>query len=75
MVNLALEGFVMALSLELTQGRRIVLVHSPQVKETAQAMGMDDSQSPMALEVAQTYLIGLENNEKGVTLFFKSINV
>ncbi len=72
MVNAALEGFIKALALELTEGHRILVVHPPLVKETAQAMGMDDSQSPTALEVAQAYLEGLENNETGVAVYVKN---
>ncbi len=72
MVNAALEGFIKALALELTEGRRILVVHPPLVKETARAMGMDDTQSPTAMEVAQAYLEGLENNENGVAVYVKN---
>lgn len=71
MVNAALEGFVKALALELTEGRRVLVVHPPLVKETARAMGMDDTQSPTASEVAQAYLEGLENNKTGVAVYVK----
>jgi NAD(P)-dependent dehydrogenase (short-subunit alcohol dehydrogenase family) len=69
MVNAALEGFVKALALELTEGKRILVVHPPFVKETAEAMQMDGSQCPAASEVALTYLQGLENAENGKALF------
>jgi NAD(P)-dependent dehydrogenase (short-subunit alcohol dehydrogenase family) len=69
MVNAALEGFVRALALELTEGRKIMVVHPPLVKETAMAMGMDGSQAPTALEVAYAYLNGLDNKENGATIF------
>lgn len=72
MVNAALEGFVKALALELTEGRRIVIVHPPLVKETALAMGMDASQSPSSLEVAHAYLNGLETNKNGVAIYLKN---
>lgn len=72
MVNAALEGFIKALALELTEGRRVLVVHPPLVKETARSMGMDDTQSPTASEVAQAYLEGLKNNETGVAVYVKS---
>ncbi len=69
MVNAALEGFVKALALELTEGRRALVVHPPFVKETAQAMGMDHSHCPPAIEVARTYVRGLEGNETGKAVY------
>ncbi len=69
MVNAALEGFVKALALELTEGRRILVVHPPFVKETAQAMGMDDSNCPPAMEVARAYVRGLEGKETGKAIY------
>ena len=69
MVNAALEGFVKALALELAEGRRILVVHPPFVKETAQAMGMDDSNCPPAMEVARVYVRGLEGKETGKAVY------
>ncbi len=69
MVNAALEGFVKALALELTEGRRILVVHPPFVKETAQAMGMDDSNCPSAMDVARVYVQGLEGKETGRAVY------
>jgi hypothetical protein len=47
MVNAAIDGFVKALVLELTEGRKILVVHPPLVKESAEAMGMkSDGLSP-----------------------------
>ena len=69
MVNAALEGFVKAVALELTEGRRILVVHPPFVKETAQAMGMDSSQCPSAMEVARVYVRGLEGKETGKAIY------
>ncbi len=69
MVNAALEGFVKALALELTEGRRVLVVHPPFVKETAQAMGMDESNCPPAMEVARAYLRGLEGKETGKAVY------
>lgn len=70
MVNAGLEGFVKALALELTGGRRVLVVHPPLVKETAQSMGMDGSQCPTAREVAYTYLKALESKETGKAIFW-----
>lgn len=69
MVNAALEGFVKALALELTEGRRILVVHPPFVKETAQAMGMDGSNCPPAVEVACAYVQGFEGKETGKAVY------
>jgi NAD(P)-dependent dehydrogenase (short-subunit alcohol dehydrogenase family) len=69
MVNAALEGFVKALALELTDGLRILVVHPPFVKETAQAMGMDGSNCPSAMEVAHVYVRGLEGIETGKAIY------
>ncbi|AEV31142.1 short chain dehydrogenase [Owenweeksia hongkongensis] len=69
MVNAALEGFVKALALELTEGRRILVVHPPFVKETAQAMGMDSSNCPPAIEVARAYVRGLDGKETGKAVY------
>lgn len=69
MVNAALEGFVKALALELTEGRRILVVHPPFVKETAEAMQMDGSRCPTASEVALAYLQGLESEKTGTAIY------
>ena len=69
MANAGVEGFVKALALELSEGRRILVVHPPLVKETAGMMGMDDTGLPSALMVAQVYLDGLENDQNGVALY------
>lgn len=69
MVNAALEGFVKALALELSEGRRILVVHPPFVKETAQAMGMDGSNCPPAMEIARVYVQGLEGKESGKAVY------
>lgn len=69
MVNAALEGFVKALALELNEGRRILVIHPPFVKETAVAMGMDGSNCPPAMEVAGAYVQGLEGRETGKAVY------
>ncbi len=72
MVNAGLEGFVKALSLELTEERRILVVHPPFVKETAQAMGMDSTNCTPAMEVARTYLRALEGKETGKAVYVEN---
>lgn len=72
MANAGLEGFVKALSLELDSGQRILIVHPPLVKETAVMMGITDDNAPSAMEVAQTYVNGLEGNENGTALYVES---
>src|SRR4051812_1076255 len=56
MVNAGLEGFAKAAAFDLTEGRRIVIVHPPWVAETAIAFGMDASQWPNAAATAPAYL-------------------
>ncbi|HKL03065.1 MAG TPA: short chain dehydrogenase [Cryomorphaceae bacterium] len=71
MVNAAIEGFVKALALEMTEDRRILVVHPPFVKETAEAMQMDGSKCPQASDVAKAYLQCLETEETGVAIYLK----
>lgn len=56
MVNAGLEGFVKAVTLELDQEQRVVIVHPPLISETASAMGMDSDPWPTAQTVAETYI-------------------
>lgn len=69
MVNAGLEGFVKAAALELTEGKRVVIVHPPLVAESATALGMDATPWPIAASVAETYLKAIEGNESGVAVF------
>ena len=69
MVNAGLEGFARALSLELTEGRRIVFVHPTWVAETAAKMGMDPAPWPNAVKTAKTYLEALEGTKNGEPVF------
>ncbi|MGZ3840155.1 MAG: short chain dehydrogenase [Flavisolibacter sp.] len=69
MVNAGLEGFVRAAALDLTEGRRILIVHPPWVAETAAAIGMDPKPWPPAAKVAETYLAALEGKQTGQPLF------
>ena len=69
MVNAGLEGFVKAAALDLTEGRRIVIVHPPWVAETAAALGMDASPWPKAAKVAEAYAAAIQGNQNGVAQF------
>ena len=71
MVNAGLEGFPMALALEITEGGRIVIVHPPWVAETAAKIGMDPAPWPHAAETAKTYLEALEGSKNGEPVFVK----
>ena len=52
MVNAGLDAFAKSAALDLTEGRRIVIVHPPYVAETAAKLGMDTSPWPDADETA-----------------------
>ena len=65
MVNTGLEGFVRHAALDLQDGRRIVIVHPPPVREAVIQMGMDGARFPNAATVAETYLSALEGNITG----------
>jgi NAD(P)-dependent dehydrogenase (short-subunit alcohol dehydrogenase family) len=69
MVNSGLEGFVKAAALDMTEGRRVVIVHPPWVAETAAALGMDASPWPNAAKVAQAYLNAVEGKQTGTPVF------
>lgn len=71
MVNAGLEGFAKAAALDLTEGRRIVIVHPPWVAETAAKLGMDAKPWPNAAETAEAYLSAIEENENGKARFVK----
>lgn len=68
-VNAGVEGFTKAAALELEEGKRILIVHPPFVRETAQAMGMEASPWPGAATVAATYLKAVEGNANGEVVF------
>lgn len=71
MVNAGLEGFARAAALDLTEGRRIVIVHPPWVAETAAALGMDATPWPNAATTAEAYLQAMEDAKNGATVFVK----
>ncbi|MEO8821462.1 MAG: short chain dehydrogenase [Ginsengibacter sp.] len=69
MVNAALEGFARAVALELTEGRRIVVVHPDWVAETAAKVGMDPAPFPDAKKTATAYLDAIEGTKNGEPVF------
>ncbi len=69
MVNGGLEGFAKAAALDLTEGRRIVIVHPPWVAETAAALGMDATPWPNAAKTAEAYLAAIEGSKNGEPIF------
>ena len=69
MVNAGLEGFVRAAALDMTQDRRLVIVHPPLVAETASSFGLDETQFPTAATVARTYLEAVESGQNGTAVF------
>ena len=71
MVNAGLEGFARAAALDLTEGRRIVVVHPPWVSETATKLGMDASPWPNAATTAEAYLTAIEGSKNGEAVFVK----
>ena len=74
MVNAGLEGFARAAALDLTEGRRIVVVHPPWIAETAAKLGMDASVWPNAAEAAAAYLDAVEGNRNGEPVFVEAYN-
>lgn len=69
MINAGLEGFARAAALELTGGRRIVIVHPAWVAETAAKLGMDADRWPDAAKTAGAYLEAIEGNKNGSPVF------
>lgn len=69
MVNAGLEGFVRAAALDMTQGRRLMIVHPPLVAETASTFGLDATPYPTAATVARTYLEAVQNGQNGTVIF------
>ena len=69
LVNAGLEGFARAVALELTEGRRIVVVHPAWVAETAAKIGMDPAPWPDAVKTAEAYLKALDGTQNGLPVF------
>jgi NAD(P)-dependent dehydrogenase (short-subunit alcohol dehydrogenase family) len=68
-VNAGLEGFVRAIAKEVTDGRKVRIIHPPLVAETAKMIGTDPSPWPDAAIVAGAYLNGVENGEGEAILY------
>jgi NAD(P)-dependent dehydrogenase (short-subunit alcohol dehydrogenase family) len=75
MANAGIEGFTKALALELTEGCRVLVVHPPLVKETAEAMQMDGSECAPASAVAKAYLQCLESVKTGTAIYVNEPSV
>ena len=71
MLNIALDKFVSRVASELPEGRRIVIVHPPAVREYAVQHGMDGAPYPNAATVAETYLKALEDTNTGQPVFME----
>ena len=71
MVNAGLDAFAKGAALDLTEGRRIVIVHPPYVAETAAKLGMDTSLYPSADQIAIAYFEAIEGNKNGEPVFVK----
>ncbi|HRP55004.1 short chain dehydrogenase [Agriterribacter sp.] len=71
MVNAGLEGFARAVALELTEDRRVAVVHPAWVAETASKIGMDPSPWPDAQKTATAYWEAIEGKINGEPVFVK----
>jgi len=65
MVNAGIEGFVRAAALEAQRGIRVNVVSPIWVKETLEAMGMDNSKGMPAKQVARAYQASVEGQWNG----------
>lgn len=64
-VNRGLEGFALGASLELEEGKRIMVMHPPLLAETAEKMGMETAPWPKKDVVAKAYVNAAENGKSG----------
>lgn len=71
-VNAGLEGFVRAVAQDVTDGRKVGIIHPPLLAETARAMGRDATPWPSAELVAQLYLHAIEKGESGQAHFLEN---
>jgi hypothetical protein len=69
MLNIGLDKFVSRAAPELQDGRRIVIVHPPAVREYVVQRGMDGAPFPPVATVATTYLKALEDTNTGQPVF------
>lgn len=68
MVNAGIEGFVRVAALETQRGIRVNVVSPIWVKETLEAMGMDNSKGMPAKQVARAYKESVEGQRNGEVL-------
>jgi len=68
MVNAALEGFVLAASIEMPRGIRINLVSPPWISETLAALKMKEPRGIPAAACARAYVAAIEGTQQGETL-------
>lgn len=62
-INKGLEGFALAATLELEEGKRIMIAHPPLLSESAEKMGMPTAPWPNSSTVAKSYTNALENGK------------
>ena len=72
MINAGLEGFARAAALDLPDEKRVLIVHPPLLRETAEKMGTDADPWPNAREVAKAYDQAVESEDNGVPVFVKN---
>lgn len=68
-VNKGLEGFALGATLELEDGKRIMVAHPPLLSESAEKMGMPTEPWPNSSTVAKSYSKALENG-KSADVFY-----
>lgn len=71
MVNAGLEGLVRGAAKEITDDRKVVVMHPPLLAETAKYMNMDPAPWPEAAKVASAYLDVVRSAENGKAAFVK----
>jgi NAD(P)-dependent dehydrogenase (short-subunit alcohol dehydrogenase family) len=74
MVNMALEGFTRALALELTDNRKVLVIHPPLVAESASLMGIDPEPYPPASLAGKAYLEAVQKGNPGEAFFMDSFD-
>jgi NAD(P)-dependent dehydrogenase (short-subunit alcohol dehydrogenase family) len=71
-VNCGLEGFVRAVTKEienLTDNKKVRIIHPPLVAETARMMNMDPAPWPFAADIASVYLKGASDETKKEVIY------
>lgn len=69
LVNGALESFARAAALELTEGRRVVVVHPDWVDQTAAKAGLPTAGLPTAAQTAVAYWEAVQKGKSGEPVF------